>query len=965
VTRTGNTGLAATIDYATADGTANSNDDYLARSGTLSFAPGEASKVIDVPILGNLEAPGSLGFSVALSAPTGAAVVGSVDSTTATIENHYSPVRFAATSYAVTTDVTSAVVTVSRTGNLAVVASVDYETADGTAEAGADYTAASGTLSFDPGESTKTITVPIAGRHDAASGLDFIVALTDTGGGAVLESAAQTTVTVNNPHAPIEFAATAYDTTTDALNVTVTVRRSGNTSGPVSVHYATVDGSAAAGTDYSAVSGTLNFAAGEVTETIVVPMLGNFASGPGSEFSLVLTSPSGSGAELGADDSAVVSIDNAHSVVQLEADAFNVDVRDGSVVIAVTRQGNLDLPASVDYATADGTATDGVDYYAASGILAFGPGESTQYITVTLLGDAGSAPSASFSLSLSSPDGNAELATPGGAIVTVENHQSLVQFDRTAYDVSADAGTATLVLTRTGNTALPATVDYATANGTAADGLDYTATSGTVTFLAGQTLRTIDVPVLVNLPGPAEVSFTVTLSNPTDSVVGAAGTIDVTVQNLYSVVGFESAAATFSGDDGVAGLVVRRTGNTSLAGAVSYATFSDTAVAGDDYVAASGVVNFAAGEVTKVLNVTLPGNPAAPTDRTFHVVLSNGTGAAVVGAADTATVTVTNVHSVVTFATTAYAAGESAGVVTVTLSRVGNLGRSISIAYATADGTASAGPDYLAAAGTVTFAEGQSTATVDLLVNSDLDFDPNETFSVSLSSPANGAVVGAAASAVVTLADTTPAPTFSGGGLVALLKPGRIDALSLTFDQALEGAPPASAFALYQRGGEKPGLAAKLLPRIVASTTYDPATHAVTVHSLKPLKSNRFYQLVVDPAAVRNLGGRPLDGAGNGQEGTPLVVTFGQGRKLTYVDSNGDTVKLSLKGPGVMQLVRGTDGDAERLTLSGTTSVTRLLGTVRPGRTSGDGHTTVGVLAGLGAATNLLTEGQFEVGALV
>src|SRR6185295_961324 len=101
----------------------------------------------------------------------------------------------------------------------------------------------------------------------------------------------------------------------------------------------------------------------------------------------------------------------------------------------------------------------------------------------------------------------------------------------------------------------------------------------------------------------------------------------------------------------------------------------------------------------------------------------------------------------------------------------------------------------LAAAGTVTFAEGQSTATVDLLVNSDLEFDPNETFSVSLSSPANGAVIGAASAAVVTLADTTPAPTFSGGGLVALLKPGRIDALSLTFDQALEGAPPATAFA--------------------------------------------------------------------------------------------------------------------------------------------------------------------------
>ena len=67
-------GNNVTVNYATADGTANSNDDYLARSGTLSFAPGETSTVINVPILGNLEAPGDLDFTVALSAPTGAAV---------------------------------------------------------------------------------------------------------------------------------------------------------------------------------------------------------------------------------------------------------------------------------------------------------------------------------------------------------------------------------------------------------------------------------------------------------------------------------------------------------------------------------------------------------------------------------------------------------------------------------------------------------------------------------------------------------------------------------------------------------------------------------------------------------------------------------------------------------------------------------------------------------------------------
>jgi hypothetical protein len=299
--------------------------------------------------------------------------------------------------------------------------------------------------------------------------------------------------------------------------------------------------------------------------------------------------------------------------------------------------------------------------------------------------------------------------------------------------------------------------------------------------------------------------------------------------------------------------------------------------------------------------------------------------------------------------------------VTFTLTRAGNLGRAVSVSYATADGTASAGSDYVGAAGTVSFAPGQSTATFDVLVNSDLDFDPNETFSVALGTPADGAVIGAAPSATVTLTDTTPAPTFAGGGLVSLVKPGRLDALSLTFDQALDAAPAASAFTLFRRVGERAGVAPRLLPVILNGVTYDAATHSVTVRSAKPLRPGLFYQLAVSPDAVRNRGGLMLDGSGTGQEGTPLVVTFAQGRKLRYVDHDGDTVQLMLKGPGVLQLVRRTDGEGERLTVAAATLRTRLMGFVRHSKFTGDDHTTLGELANLGPATNLLSPAQFDV----
>jgi len=217
--------------------------------------------------------------------------------------------------------------------------------------------------------------------------------------------------------------------------------------------------------------------------------------------------------------------------------------------------------------------------------------------------------------------------------------------------------------------------------------------------------------------------------------------------------------------------------------------------------------------------------------------------------------------------------------------------------------------------------------------------------------------------ATVSLADTTPAPTFSGGGLVATQKLGRLDGLSLSFDQALE-APPASAFGLFQRGADQAGAAPRLKPVPVGEVDYDPATYAVTVKAAKALKAGTFYQLVVDPQLVHNLGGKALDGAGDGSEGSPLVVTFATGKRLKYVDHNGDTVQLVLRGPGVMQLTRTADGEGDRLTLSGTTALTKLAGTVRTGKLGGDGLTTLNAISGLAPATSLLTPEQFLVGVI-
>ena len=124
-------------------------------------------------------------------------------------------------------------------------------------------------------------------------------------------------------------------------------------------------------------------------------------------------------------------------------------------------------------------------------------------------------------------------------------------------------------------------------------------------------------------------------------------------------------------------------------------------------------------------------------------------------------------------------------------------------------------------------------------------------------------------------------------------------------------------------------MAPRLLPVILAGVTYDPRP---TPSPSAPPSRSRPGCSTSSPSALTPSATPPggcWTRSGAGQEGTPLVVTFAQGRKLHYVDHDGDTVQLMLKGHGVLQLVRRTDGEGERLTLGGTTPITKLMGLVQ------------------------------------
>jgi len=294
-----------TLQFATVNGTATAGGDYTATSGTITFTPGETSRVVAVPVLRDRVAEPAEAFALQLTNVSGATLARS--SATATIQDDdgSAPPPLPGVSIAdvsVTegnTGTTTARFTVSLSAASSSPVIVAYETVNATATAGSDYTAKTGSVTFAPGETSKTIDVTVAGDTVVEADETFLVRITSASGATV--TAAQAAATIrNDDQAPVPPAptvsiagATAVEGNSGTVNMKFTVSLSQAATSVVKVKYATADGTATAGKDYNATSGTLTFAAGETSKTITVAVRGDTTYESSETFRVVLSSPTG------------------------------------------------------------------------------------------------------------------------------------------------------------------------------------------------------------------------------------------------------------------------------------------------------------------------------------------------------------------------------------------------------------------------------------------------------------------------------------------------------------------------------------------------------------------------------------------------------------------------------------------------------------------------------------------------
>jgi Domain of unknown function (DUF1929)/Calx-beta domain len=341
------------------------------------------------------------------------------------------------------------------------------------------------------------------------------------------------------------------------------------------------------------------------------------------------------------------------------------------------------------------------------------------------------------------------------------NTAPVIQFDSSTYSTTEGAGVANITVTRSGDLGTSVSVGYATGNGTATAGEDYTPASGTLTFNAGEVSVSFNVSIREDTLYETSETINLTLSNPVGgATLGASSTAVLTVadndpQPTLSI----GNASIQEGNSGAANLSF--TVNLSAAGGlnttVHYATADGTAtVADNDYAAINDtVLTIPAGSTGANITVTVNGDTKVEANETFLVNLSNAVNATI--AAGQATGTINNDDAAMTLQLSAasYSTGEDSQSLNITVTRTGNISGPASVKYSTGDATdanfrcdpatsgqptgiASRKCDYHIAAGILRFAAGEDSKQFTLSFVNDVYVEGNESFNLKLSNPIGG-----------------------------------------------------------------------------------------------------------------------------------------------------------------------------------------------------------------------------------
>ena len=760
------------VAYEAVDGTALSGTDYTPTQGTLNFGAGTTELTIAVPTVEDSTREQTETFTVMLSQATGATLERDTGTGTITDDDsgggggvggggvdQSSTLSIADATRVVEGNAAEFVVSLSPASGVAV--TVSYTTVDGTARVGADYESLTGTLRFDPRETSKTITVQTVDDDTREEGEEFTVELSDPQG-ATLENDSATGRIIDDdegelPGLSIRDAPTVDEGGTAEFVVTLSVASEEE----VTASYRTLDGTASGGADYETATGMLRFEVGETEQTLSVAVLDDEIAEAEESFTVELSEPQGATLENASATGTILDND--------EGEVPGLSIRDAPAVVeggtsefVVHLSAASDEAVSLSYATVDGTASGGADYESAAGMLHFEPGVTEQTLSVAVLDDEIAEAEESFTVELSEPQGaTLENASATGTILDNDEGEVPGLSIRDAPAV-VEGGTSEFVVTLSVASEEEVTASYRTLDGTASGGADYETATGMLRFEVGETEQTLSVAVLDDEIAEAEESFTVELSEPQGATLenaSATGTILDNDEGEVPGLSIRDAPAVVEG--GTSEFVVHLSAASDEVVSLSYATVDGTASGGADYESATGMLRFEVGETEQTLSVAVLDDEIAEAEESFTVELSDPQGATLENDSATGRIIDDDEGELpglsIRDAPTVDEGGTAEFVVTLSVASE----EEVTASYRTLDGTASGGADYESATGMLRFEVGETEQTLSVAVLDDETKEGEESFTVELSEPQGATLENASATGTILDNDEDEVPGLS------------------------------------------------------------------------------------------------------------------------------------------------------------------------------------------------------------
>jgi uncharacterized repeat protein (TIGR01451 family) len=728
-------GRTVTVNYSTAPGTASNNVDFLPVKGVLTFPPGTLQQSIEVPIVGDLLDENDETFFVNLSAPTNGVIMHAQGLGTI-VDDDLTPTLSIgnATVTEGNSGTTNAVFQVLLSAASGKTITVRYATASGSATTGRDFVPASGVLTFTPGMTSKSISVGVRGDTLSESNEFFFVNLSKPLNSAISQSQGIGTI-LDDDSLPI---LSVNDIVVPEGGIArFTVRLSAASGRTVLVQYGTTDGTAQAGLDYRGTNGFLVFPPGTTARTIAVPIIPDSLSEDNETFLVYLLNAVN--ATLAKNRGQATIQDNDPLPVAYVNDSSVKEGNFGNPIVDfnVRLSAPSAKPISISYHLTPGSARENVDYLPASGTLVFLSGMTNLTIPVAVIGDLLSESNETFYVNLSAPvnatigRGRAKgtiLDDDGDVWISI-NNVSVTEPDTTRtnaqFTVSLSAPSGKTVV-----------VCYNTLNGSALAGKDYLGISGVLTFPPGVTNLSLFVPVLGDTLSESNETFFVRLYAPVNAKIATPLGRGTILDNNDPVPSL-SINDISVGESGFGVFTIRLSAMSGQTITVNYSTADGTATAGSDYSPTSGTVVFAPGIMSRTVSVAILPDTLSESNETFFVNLGNPVNANLLKPQGKGTIIDNDQLPSLTINDITGFEGSSA-IFTVHLSA--QSGKTVTVNYATANGTALAGVHYASTSGILTFAPGTMDLPLSVTLLNDGITGTSNRFVLNLSGAANAGI---------------------------------------------------------------------------------------------------------------------------------------------------------------------------------------------------------------------------------